>query len=306
MISIVIPLYNKEEYIVETINSVLNQTYKQFEILVIDDGSTDDSIRRIESIQDDRIVLISQKNAGVSAARNNGVKQAKYNWIAFLDADDWWSQDYLQETVNLIKKYPENKMFATGRCRVFGKTIERYNNRFLPPENKDAIVDYIEVVSEALPPINSSNTTISRDILIQSGGFTEGQTSHEDHDLWLRLCKNEKIAFINKNLSFYRKGIATSVSNGIFSYKDFKHYMETIKEVKKEISEKRNQYFKIYYNRFILLTFIKFQVNYNSTEKETLINLIQEICESKYHRLIKGINLIPFGISYKFLKLIRK
>ena len=92
MISVVIPLYNKEKYIKRAIESVLNQTFQKFEIIVVNDGSTDKSAEIVQNIKDPRIRLINQKNAGVSAARNRGIQEAKYEYIAFLDADDFWEK----------------------------------------------------------------------------------------------------------------------------------------------------------------------------------------------------------------------
>ena len=90
MFSIVIPLYNKAEYVPKTLASVLNQTYSDFELIIVDDGSTDDSLEVINSFVDNRIKIVKQKNGGVSAARNRGIIEAKYELIALLDADDWW------------------------------------------------------------------------------------------------------------------------------------------------------------------------------------------------------------------------
>lgn len=91
--SIVIPLYNKEKSITTTINSVLNQTCGDFELIIVNDGSTDTSLEIVQSIKDERIRIINQKNGGVSSARNQGIIEAKFDWIAFLDADDLWEKD---------------------------------------------------------------------------------------------------------------------------------------------------------------------------------------------------------------------
>ena len=95
LFSVIIPLYNKQDYITRTINSVLNQTYQNFEIIVVDDGSTDKSLSVVKTIKDKRIKVFSQKNLGVSNARNKGIKQSKGNYIAFLDADDEFLPRYL-------------------------------------------------------------------------------------------------------------------------------------------------------------------------------------------------------------------
>ncbi|MFA6873908.1 MAG: glycosyltransferase family A protein, partial [Bacteroidaceae bacterium] len=114
MISVIIPLYNKERYIKRAICSVLNQSFGNFEIVVINDGSTDNSASIVESIDDTRIKLINQKNTGVSAARNKGIAESKYDFIAFLDADDEWKENHLAIIASLIEKYPLCGVFATS------------------------------------------------------------------------------------------------------------------------------------------------------------------------------------------------
>src|SRR5690554_4101955 len=114
MFSVIIPLYNKELSITNTVQSVLDQTYQNFEIVIINDGSTDNSIKAVESIKDNRIRLIHQENQGVSAARNRGIQEARYNWIAFLDGDDLWEQSHLQEIILMMLKFPDEKVFVTS------------------------------------------------------------------------------------------------------------------------------------------------------------------------------------------------
>ena len=96
MISVVIPLYNKEHQIAETLRSVLEQTFQDFEVVIVDDGSTDKSSEEALKIRDPRIRFVRQENAGVSAARNRGIEEARFDLIAFLDADDRWKPEYLQ------------------------------------------------------------------------------------------------------------------------------------------------------------------------------------------------------------------
>src|ERR1041385_1644883 len=112
MFSVVIPLYNKSTHVVKTINSVLNQTFEIFELIVINDGSTDDGPDKVKGFSDKRIRLINQTNAGVSQARNKGVDLASYEYIAFLDADDWWDIHFLEEMKGLIEKYSEAALYG--------------------------------------------------------------------------------------------------------------------------------------------------------------------------------------------------
>ena len=113
MISVIIPLYNKASYVEKALQSVLNQSYQDWEVIVIDDGSVDDSYIVVkeytkalcDSVRN-KIQLIQQENQGVSATRNRGVDIAKGEWIAFLDADDWWESDFLRELISLTERFP--------------------------------------------------------------------------------------------------------------------------------------------------------------------------------------------------------
>ena len=107
MFSIIIPLYNKAEYIVETIKSVLNQSFTDFEVIIVDDASTDGSLHLAEKIKDSRIRIFTKANEGVSAARNFGISKATRPILAFLDADDKWEPDYLKIVLQMIKTYPD-------------------------------------------------------------------------------------------------------------------------------------------------------------------------------------------------------
>ena len=112
--SVIIPLYNKEVSIASTIQSVLNQTYDDFELIVVNDGSTDKSREVIADIADSRIRIIDKENGGVSGARNRGIREANNEWITFLDGDDRWDANYLSLMNGLIEVYPDYKFFASS------------------------------------------------------------------------------------------------------------------------------------------------------------------------------------------------
>ncbi len=306
MISVVIPLYNKEKFIAETIQSVLNQTFKDFELLIVNDGSTDDALKIIKSFNDDRLNIISIENSGVSVARNTGIKNARYHWIAFLDADDWWAPTFLEEIFNAINGYPNNKLFASGRSRVFNTQVERYKHKFLPKNGETNVINYFKVISKYLPLINSSNVVIKKSLFKEIGYFREGQKKHEDHDLWMRLCVNEDVVFINKNLSFYRKTELNSASATYYQSDDFCLYLETILEVNKKISNTNQVFFKTYYNNFVLLTYIKNYGEYTKEEDNKVHVLISKIITGKYLVLEKLLKQFPYKKTYTFFKYFKR
>ncbi len=112
--SVIIPLYNKAKFIEETLQSVLDQDFLDFEIIIIDDGSTDDSVEIVEQFSDCRITLFKQKNTGVSIARNNGITAAKGTYMALIDADDYWYSNHLTALINQIHQFPDAGLYCNN------------------------------------------------------------------------------------------------------------------------------------------------------------------------------------------------
>lgn len=197
MISIVIPLYNKEKQIASTLRSVFAQTYTDYEIVIVDDGSTDGSAAVVESFHDPRIRLIHQANAGVSAARNLGISEARGEYIAMLDADDLWKPEFLKTIVGLIDKYPQCDVFATKYNFVdeFGNYKDSVINK-IKFKNQDGIINnYFEIACCSDSPINSSIVAFSKTAITNIGKFPIGITSGEDLLTWAKLACSYKIAY---------------------------------------------------------------------------------------------------------------
>lgn len=205
MISVVIPLYNKEKSIASTLRTVLNQTFSDYEIVIVNDGSTDGSVEEIEKVQDDRIRLVHQPNAGVSAARNRGIEEAKGDLIAFLDADDEWKPEYLATQYHLFQKYPECSVFACNYefRDVSGKVTPTLIHK-LPFVGEDGILsNYFEVASCSHPPICSISIMVKKQAIQAIGGFPMGIKSGEDLLTWARLAYKYKIAFSRRICACY-------------------------------------------------------------------------------------------------------
>jgi glycosyltransferase involved in cell wall biosynthesis len=197
MISIIIPLYNKEKFVARTLHTVMAQTFQNFEIVIVNDGSTDGSVNEVKKINDSRIRLIHQENAGVSAARNRGIQEAKYDLLAFLDADDEWKPEYLQTQYELAQKYPECDVFACNYefRNESGKTTPTIINK-LPFTEQDGVLDnYFEVASCSHPPLWTSAVMVRKDAILSVGGFPVGVKSGEDLLTWARLAVRYKIVY---------------------------------------------------------------------------------------------------------------
>lgn len=199
MFSIIIPLYNKELSIGSTVQSVLDQNYDNFELVIVNDGSTDSSVASIQAFKDNRIRLIHQENQGVSTARNRGIKEAKYEWIAFLDADDLWKTNHLQTVLNMIAEYGGYKVFSTS----FEYSDRRKTFLYERPSEVFIIEDYFK---EALKEhhIWTGVIVINKSCFERAGHFNPLLSRGEDLDLWARLAKNYAIVKSLKVTATYR------------------------------------------------------------------------------------------------------
>lgn len=206
LFSVVVPLYNKVQYIERTIESVLRQTYQNYELIVVDDGSTDGSFdiaNRLLDNDDERKILISQANAGVSMARNKGAELANGDYICFLDSDDWWEPTFLEEMDRLIDACPGAGMYGTGFY-----LIKNGKKRVAPiGVDNDFVMGYInycQVYARTLcMPISSSSVAMPRTVFNSSGKFRSGITLGEDFDLWIRVAIKYQVALVNKPLANY-------------------------------------------------------------------------------------------------------
>ena len=242
-LSIIISVYNKERYIKNTINSVLNQSFKDFEIIIVNDGSTDNSESIINSFEDKRIRLISTENQGASKARNTGIKQATTNYIALLDGDDTWETEYLQHMYDAICKFPDIKIFTAGLA-------QKYDNKIVPViysfEQKElyGTHNYFEA-SKKYSLITSSSVVFNKSILDTTGIFDSSIVSGQDTDLWIRFGLHYDIVFINKLLVYYNFD-ATSLSNNTFELSKKSKFDKYIDEEEKNSGLKhfldRNRY----------------------------------------------------------------
>lgn len=214
-ISVVIPLYNKAESVGRTLESVLSQTFIGFEVIVVDDGSTDGSVRAVMAVADARIRVVAQKNSGVAVARNRGIAEARGEFIALLDADDEWMPDYLSTQYALAQKYPDCAVFATNY--MFKKStgvVTHTRLRCMPFGGADGVLtNYFEVASRSHPPLWTSAVMLRRHAIESVGRFPVGVRSGEDLLTWARLAVCYKIAFSYKICACYNLGRGYDYSN---------------------------------------------------------------------------------------------
>jgi len=197
--SVIITVYNKEAYIQNTIECVLNQSLQDFEIIVVNDGSTDNSENVIKNITSEAITYLAiPKNVGASAARNIGIKAAKGNFIALLDGDDIWDKNYLAEIVSLINLFPQHYVFATAVLKEYVNKTSACRYSFMNPKGITFLdLNYFES-SYKNSLLTSSSTVMHKSIFSEIGFYNESIKSGQDTDLWIRLGIKYRIAFSTK------------------------------------------------------------------------------------------------------------
>jgi len=201
--SIVIPLYNKELYIGRALSSVRAQTFTDWECIVVDDGSTDRGPDIAASTGDLRIRLVRQKNSGPSAARNRGAREARGDWIALLDADDYWLTDHLQALAGLIEYYPQCGVVGCNFWCEYSDGRRSLANRHGGSQGA-SIERYLEFnAARKGSLVNTSSTAVCKDYWLKVGGFREAYRLSEDADFWCRLCLHTDFAIWHLPTSVY-------------------------------------------------------------------------------------------------------
>ena len=207
--SVIIPLYNKADYVAKAIESVLAQTYTDFELIIMDDGSSDNSFAVAANAIEGKTncQLYHQQNAGVSMARNNAATKSSGDYLCFLDADDWWAPSFLEEMDRLIDQFPDAGIYGTGYTIV---NETRHKTRVAPigvePDFERGYINYCQVYAKTLAmPLTSISVAMPRRVFDEMHGFPKGIKLGEDFLLWIRVALRYKVAFLNKPLAFYNQ-----------------------------------------------------------------------------------------------------
>lgn len=193
LVSVIIPTYNSSETISECINSVLIQTYTNIEIVVIDDGSVDTTVDILSDFlvnNENRIILLSQKNSGPSVARNNGILHAKGDYIAFLDSDDAWYPEKIEKQVKLYLEYKD--LILLGSLYSIGNKVFRTN---VLPDIKE-----VYLTSLIFKNCFVTSTVMCPRIMFQNYNFNENQKYSEDYRLWLQLAASGKLCILQNKV----------------------------------------------------------------------------------------------------------
>lgn len=287
MFSVIIPAYNAEKFIMNSIQSVLNQTYEGFELIVVDDGSKDGTKGVIERFKDDRLRYVYQENAGVSAARNRGILESKYEFICFLDADDEWRPEHLSVMSGLISKYPKCGMYISGYDI-------RLNNGELIPKSRQILRkidaaefecdDGFELLNHHGYFFNTNVVCCRREAFDKVGVFSVGVRNGEDDDMWYRIFAYYPIAVSKASTTVYDRANCGATGKRVAAVEPpFVRRVDGLL-ASPEIPQNRKQSLVIWSERNMLSQARKHIINGNKSEAFKIFRriAIKKVSKKKY------------------------
>lgn len=299
--SVIIPLYNKEKYIANTLQSVLLQTYSNFEVIIVNDGSTDHSLDNVLKFPQDKFRIITIKNSGVSIARNTGIQAAQGDFIALLDADDYWYPNHLKNFEFSIDKFPSEKLFSNN-YQIKYASNNLYQPVFSNLNLNDGTKKYSFFETSYINSTITSSTVCVETSVLQNHPFDKEIFAGEDTDLWIRLSVKYSLVFNPTVTAIYNKFISHSLSK---SNNENSRFIFTQKFLKEEQNNQSLQKF-MDLNRFsVLIQFLKkknsakvnllkSQINYNN------LNFKQRVLLSLPVFLISFLQTVKLFLSRNF------
>lgn len=302
--SVIIPLYNKASYVTKAIESVLSQTFSDYELVIMDDGSKDDSYgvasKAIEGRANSHIHR--QQNAGVSMARNNSAVLSHGDYLCFLDADDWWAPTFLEEMSGLIDSCPEAGIYGTGYT-IVDETRKR--TRVAPvgvePLFEKGYINYCQVYAKTLAmPLWTGAVCIPRSVFDEMQGFPKGIRLGEDFLLWIKIALKYKVAFLNKPLAYYNQDVE-AVNRGVIrngydpdTFMTF-HFDQFAEE------EKKNRDLKVLLDRLRVYSLLRFR--FANAHKDRVNREIGKVDFSNVDRKYWYLYKLPFPTIAVYLKI---
>jgi glycosyltransferase involved in cell wall biosynthesis len=223
--SIVIPLYNKEKYVENALKSILNQTFTDYEVLIINDCCTDKSIQKVMPFLSEKIKLIHHsENKGLSASRNTGIEKASTNYITFLDADDLWKPTFLETIHRLIINFPEARIFGTNYEEVYqNKTYKPHNGSESLPENFEGYINFFKInVKQGI--YNHGSVCIHKEVYETVGNYNNDIKFSNDIDFNIRANYHFKLAYSNTIQMSYLMEVEHQITRNSILHKKIPNY----------------------------------------------------------------------------------
>lgn len=228
--SVIIPLFNKENYVENALKSILNQTFSDFEIIIINDCSTDNSVTKIQSYLSEKVrLIVHEKNKGLSATRNTGIANAKSDYITYLDADDLWKPTFLETIYRLISSFPEAKIFGTNYEEVYGeKVLKPHNGSENLETNFEGLINFFKInLKQGI--YNHGCVCFHKSVFEKVGYYDEKINFSEDLDFNVRANLHFKLAYSKSIEMQYSMQSENQITNSKISDKnlpDFNKYLK--------------------------------------------------------------------------------
>ncbi len=262
--TVVIPLFNKSNYISNTIESVLAQTFQDFEVIIIEDCSTDASLEVVLAIQSDKIKIIqNEQNKGLSTSRNTGIKNATTKYIAFLDADDVWKPNYLETIYSLIHQFPKCKLFATNYEEIYPNQLSLLPTTKLKNHEKETVIEDFFESNLSQHIYCSCSLCVDKSVFETVGYYDEKITYGEDVDFNIRANNAFQLAYSTDVLVSYILYTENQITNSPLKNKtlpNFDNY-EMLGIEKPSLKKYLD------FNRYIMAKFYKMEGNFEAYQK---------------------------------------
>ena len=302
--SVILPLYNKAPYVAKASGSVLSQTFSDYELVIMDDGSKDDSYavasKAIEGRANCR--LLREENAGVSMARNNAAALSKGDYLCFLDADDWWDSSFLEEMTGLIDTCPEAGIYGTGYT-IVDDTRKRTRVALIGVESgfEKGYINYCQVYAKTLVmPLWTGAVCIPRAVFDEMQGFPKGIKLGEDFLLWIKIALKYKVAFLNRPLAYYNQDVEVVNRGVILRGYDPDTFM-TFHFDQFEDEEGKNQDLKVLLDRLRVYSLLRFR--FSNAHMDRVNREIGKVYFSNVDRKYWFLYKLPFPIIAVYLKI---
>ena len=301
--SVILPLYNKAPYVAKAIGSVLSQTFTDYELVIVDDGSKDDSYEVASKAIEGRMNchIHRQENAGASMARNNAVALSQGTYLCFLDADDWWGPSFLKEMLGLIEACPNAGAYGTGYT-IVNETKNKTRVAPIGVEQgfRSGFINYCQVYARTLAmPLWTGAVCVPRTVFDEMQGFQRGIKLGEDFLLWIKIALSYRIAFLNKPLAFYNQDVEMAGRGVVRRGYDPDSFMTFHFDQFAE-QEKQNHDLKILLDRIRVYSLLRFR--FSNTHRERVYREIAKVDFSNVDKVYWFYYKLPFPIVWCFNK----
>jgi glycosyltransferase involved in cell wall biosynthesis len=300
LISVVVPVYKVEEYLDKCVESIINQTYKNLEIILVDDGSPDNSPKKCDewSKKDNRIKVINKKNGGVSSARNTGIDKSKGEWITFVDADDWIETTYVEDMYNISQDFDANYI-CCGYNKIYSENVESINSNGELIELNSR--DYLTALLNVQNGYGFVHMKLINKDIIGKVRFDEELPVGEDALFNIQLCDNlDKVVIYNKALYNYRINTNSVVRKYDVNYVD--KYTNSMQKMKTYINKKYNdKTIRLNVFNYIVYHLMLICVNYcYHPENKNKYQSLKEVCNIDiYKEATKNSNYDNLSLTRK-------